>query len=295
MTNEANDILAQARNGSVAAIIQILNEKLTDSGVRTRAIFADGMLQLLCEGQTLDQLEQPVLVERIRYLLENIAPRNIRRVNIYSRIVREQQLLWLDEINRDPQGQVLWSEQITLKQPSFLKRVQADWAARQYTAANSDRGKSNSPKSATQKLREKRQFQRGLIGGALLGVILLLGGWWAYQRYLTENLANASNADPAPTPTPAAIASPQPSVTAAPVSPTVDPFVEAVRLAEQTVQASTTAQSAADWLRLATNWQRASELMAQVPNTDARYQTAQDRVISYRRNSEVSLEKAKQP
>ena len=52
MVNSVNDIAKQARRGSVSAIIQILNEKLADSGVRTRAIFEDGILQLLCEAPT---------------------------------------------------------------------------------------------------------------------------------------------------------------------------------------------------------------------------------------------------
>lgn len=285
MTNEANDIYAQAKNGSVAAIIQVLNEKLTDSGVRTRAIHADGMLQLLCEGQTLDQLEQPVLVERIRYLLEGISPRNIRRVNIYSRIVREQQLLWLDEINRDRDNQVLWSEEITLKQPNLLKRLQADWAIRKSENIRSDRGKSTTTRT-TQHRREKRQFWQGLAGGAIISG-LLVGGWWLYQRYGEGTLQPTSvttTNSPAPETSPT-----QPDPVAA-----TDPFADAVRLAEQTSRSSQTAQSAAEWLNLAAQWQQASDYMAQVAATDPRYKTAQNRVVEYRRNSEIALQKAKQ-
>ncbi|MDX2244207.1 MAG: hypothetical protein NW224_26340 [Leptolyngbyaceae cyanobacterium bins.302] len=289
MTNEANDIFTQAKNGSVAAIIQVLNEKLTDSGVRTRAIFADGMLQLLCEGQTLDQLEQPVLVERIRYTLENIAPRNIRKVNIYSRIVREQQLLWLDEINRDRENQVLWSEEITLKQPNLLKRLQDDWSIRRADGARSERGKSSSSKS-NQRLREKRQFWRGLLGGALVSG-LLLAGWLFYQRY-----GETAWMQPASVSTDGARSSDDASPPSQPqtVATKSDAFADAVRLAERTSRSSQTAQSAAEWLNLAAQWQQASDFMAQVPATDSRHQTAQDRVVEYRKNSEIALQKAKQ-
>ncbi|MEM8810643.1 MAG: hypothetical protein AAGF01_31930, partial [Cyanobacteria bacterium P01_G01_bin.38] len=123
MTDPANDIFGQAREGSVAAIIQILNERLMDVGIRTRAVFADGILQLLCEAPTPEQLDQPSVVEKIRKLLETISPRRIYKVNINSRIVREQQLLWLEEINRDPERHLLWSEMITLKQPHFIKQL----------------------------------------------------------------------------------------------------------------------------------------------------------------------------
>ena len=40
MADRINDIAWQAHLGSVAAIIQVLNEKLAKSGVRTRANFS---------------------------------------------------------------------------------------------------------------------------------------------------------------------------------------------------------------------------------------------------------------
>src|ERR671932_2720775 len=80
MRDPVDDIARQARQGSVAAIIQTLNEQLADVGVRTRAVFAAGVLQLLCEAATKEQLEQSVLIAQIRQILEDIAPRNIRRV-----------------------------------------------------------------------------------------------------------------------------------------------------------------------------------------------------------------------
>ncbi|WP_416666583.1 hypothetical protein [Egbenema bharatensis] len=126
MVDSIDDIARQARQGSVSAIIQILNEKLADSGVRTRAVFEQGVLQLLCEAATPEQLEQSVLVPDVRRILEAIQPRRIRRVNINSRIVREQQLLWLEEINRDGVNQLLWSEEIVLNRPNFMQRFFRD-------------------------------------------------------------------------------------------------------------------------------------------------------------------------
>ncbi len=113
MTDPMDDIVQQARQGSVAAIIQVLNEKLAEAGVRTRAMFADGVLQLLCEASSVSHLEQSFLVERVREILEWLAPRHIRRVKINSRIVREQQLLWLEEISREPEKQLLWAKKLS--------------------------------------------------------------------------------------------------------------------------------------------------------------------------------------
>ena len=111
--NPANDIRKQAHQGSVTAIIQVLNQNLVDVGVRTRAVFEGGVLQILCEADTPSQLSEATLPDRVKTILEDVSPRGVRRVNINSRIVREQQLLWLDEINRDP-AKLLWSKEVNL-------------------------------------------------------------------------------------------------------------------------------------------------------------------------------------
>lgn len=280
-----DDIARQARQGSVSAIIQILNEKLADSGVRTRAMFAQGVLQLLCEAQRPDQLEQPTLVSQVRQILESLQPRNVKRVNINSRIVREQQLLWLDEINRDPENQLLWSEEITLEKPSFLQRLMQDWQD-----AKPDPNRAALPKTSARLHREKKLFWRGLVGGASLSIFLLLLGWALYswlQPRLAEN-KTASSPQTSPGNTAGSVA---PSAPAASGTAT-DPFVAAVRLAESTAVAGQTAQTSAEWLKVASQWQHASDLMGQIQSTDPRYATAQDRVQRYQQNSETALEQA---
>jgi len=305
MTNEANNILKQASQGSVAAIIQVLNDKLADSGVRTRAIFADGVLQLLCEAATVEQLEPSILVERIRQILEAIAPRNIYRVRINSRIVREQQLLWLEEINRDPENQLLWSQEITLSKQNLFKQIARDWRTRA-----DDLAKTSLPKISPRQLREKRQFWRGLLGGASASLLLLLAGWALYRwlspgspnllsskapestTHLSTNQINPSTSSESASPAPAKPTSAVPPLATKSASSQVDPFVMAVRLAEQASQEGLSAKSSAQWLELAARWQQASDLMANVPASDQRYKTAQDRVNAYRKNSESALQEA---
>jgi hypothetical protein len=48
------------------------------------------------------------------------------------------------------------------------------------------------------------------------------------------------------------------------------------------------AETSADWLDLAARWQKASDLMAQVPASDPKYAIAQDRVQQYRQNSQAA-------
>ncbi len=172
--NPANDIRKQAHQGSVTAIIQVLNQDLADLGVRTRAVFDGGVLQLLCEADTPSQLSPDTLPDRVKVILESLAPRGVRRVNVNSRIVREQQLLWLDEINRDP-DKLLWSKEVTLARPNFVKTFLED-LQESFTPSPEAIG-GLSPRQA----REKRQFWRGILGGVGATIVLLGGGLVIYQ------------------------------------------------------------------------------------------------------------------
>jgi hypothetical protein len=289
MVDPVDDIARQARQGSVSAIIQILNEKLADSGIRTRAVFDQGILQLLCEAAKPEQLEQPIVIPRVRQILESLQPRSIRRVNINSRIVREQQLLWLDEINRDPDHQLLWSEEITLRQPNLFERWMQDWKTNA-----SESGRSDLPRTSPKRLaQEKRVFWRGLVGGASFSLFVLLLGWALYnwlQPKLTEpRQANSAVEGKTDTGNPAQQASPASASSTSGGDTQSDPFAAAVRLAEETAATGQTAQSSAEWLEVAARWQKASDLMSQIGPEDARFQ---DRVVVYRQNSEVALQQA---
>ncbi len=273
--DSVNDIFRQAHQGSVAAIIQVLNDKLSDSGVRTRAIFANGILQLLCEAATQEQLEQTTLTDRIQKILEAIQPRSVRRVNINSRIVREQQLLWLEEINRDPDGQVLWSKEIVLTRKNPLKRFFTDW--RDDRVESFDRPRTISPHL----MREHHQFKKGIVGGLAVSAGLLLAGWgvymWQEGRSSTALQPKSSNS----------------IQSASAVKLDQDNFATAVRLAERASEIGRTAQTPEQWRNLADTWGKASTLMATVPASDKRYAVALDRTALYRRYQESALQKVK--
>lgn len=284
--NPVNDIFGQARQGSVAAIIQILNERLLGDGIRTRAVFADGILQLLCEAPTVEQLDRAFVVERIKRELEVISPRRIRKVNVNSRTVREQQLLWLEEINRDPERQILWSELITLKQPPLLQRLWQDLRQRK------PRSEFPAIPSAAD-LKQRKSFVSGMTGGVGVVCLLLLVGWAFRERLGVTTTAGPSEPiaalEPAPATSPAQAV---PVADSVPIPEESDAFAKAVRLAEAAAAEGQTAQTPAQWLEIAARWQQASDLMAEVPSGDSRYRLAQDRVQAYQRYSETALKNA---
>ncbi|MFW6358459.1 MAG: hypothetical protein ACOC0N_04495 [Chroococcales cyanobacterium] len=277
MVNSRDDIAQQARQGSVAAIIQVLNEKLAQMGVRTRAVRSEGILQLLCEASTEQQLEQSQLVSRIQEILEAIAPRNIRQVNINSRIAREQQLLWLEEINRDPESQLLWSEKITLKKPNILQRLKPKSSQRPTVLGATA---SNSKVKLSSLRRNRGGHWRGIVGGVSVSLLIFWLGWLFSDR-LQPILQEIVRPTPEKLPSPDAVA-----------SPNSDSFSEAVRLAQEAWQKGEQATTAAEWLELAAKWERAADLMNAVGANHPRYDTAQDRVVLYRFYSQQSQENA---
>ncbi|WP_460200429.1 hypothetical protein [Scytonema sp. NUACC21] len=307
MVDRINDITWQAHQGSVAAIIQVLNDKLANSGVRTRAIFDNGVLQLLCEARTVDHLEQTTLVQQVQQILQSIAPRNIYRVNINSRIVREQQLLWLEEISRDPENQLLWTQEITLVQPNIFKQFIKDFKERV-----KEQGKAHLPMSQSSRLvivNNRNKFRnkfrnspiRGMLGGASLWVFLLGLGWAGYtlsgNKFKNSYHPEAFNSVVPATNTNQSKFPNQPTdspKTSTPASySSEDSFKSAVRIANQAYASGKTAKTPAQWLDLAARWERASELMKSVPPDHSRYEEAQIRTKLYKKYREAAEKEAK--
>lgn len=330
--NPATETFGQARQGSVAAIIQVLNERLADIGVRTRAVVADGMLQLLCEAATAEELEKEKVVARVRQELETISPQRIKRVKINSRVVKEEQLLWLEEINRDPENNLLWAEVITLKRPFFLQRWIRDRDLKPAGPIFRD---------ITEPEPTKTSFSSKLLGGVSLLLLVAIAAWLfrddfgPSQRLVpaetnpagstvtdeasasTRSVQPADNTDnrgdrTADT-TPGEATAPEASTpeqtppaangTQAPASAAGNPsnvnsgsvtdaFAEAVRIAEQAAIDGQTADTAAEWLDLAARWQKASDLMSNIPAGNEQYAVAQDRLATYQQNSQSALQKA---
>ncbi|WP_192881621.1 hypothetical protein [Nostoc sp. CENA543] len=280
MVDRINDIAWQAHQGSVAAIIQLLNDNLTKSGVRIRAIFVDGVLQLLCEAAKAELLEQSSLVEQIQQILESIAPRNIRRIRINSRIVREQQLLWLTELERE--NQLLWSQEITLAQPNIVQQLIKD-----FQIAQTELGQNNLPEFSSLSHKDKLRKSPKVKWQSAIGLCLLLSlGWIVYSQF-GEHLKNFVKLD-----NNSNFATANSNQTSSVDDKSDDSFAAAVRIANQASATGKIATTSTQWLELAAMWQRASDLMAAVPPDHSRYQEAKIRTQLYKKYSETAQKEA---
>ena len=306
MVDRINDIFWQAQQGSVAAIIQLLNQKLGSSGVRTRAMFADGVLQLLCEARTEDKLEKSTLVSTIRQILESIAPRNIYRININTRIVREQQLLWLEEISRkEGDNQLLWSEEFTLDKPNAFQQFIKDLQERKAEPVKISLPKTSQSSSiiVVKKNRHKNYawgwFFLGISICTVFGIAVLALNSSLGNKLKLSTLASDSKDILSIT---KSIKSPitnesnqkqsQETSNESNTKLTQDHFADAVRIANETTLNGKKARNSTQWLEIAASWQRASDLMAKVAPNHSRYKEAQIRTKLYRQYSEAAQKEA---
>lgn len=306
MIDRINDIFWQAQQGSVAAIIQLLNQRLASSGVRARAMFADGVLQLLCEAPTEDKLEKSTLVSTIRQTLESIAPRNIYRININTRIVREQQLLWLEEISRkEGDNQLLWSEEFTLEKPNAFQQFIKDLQERKPEPVKISLPKT--PQSSSIVLVKKNKQKNSAWGWLFLGISICMFfgiAGLALNSLLGNKLKLpmlVSDSKPS-LPITKTVESPitnepkkeqsQEVINESNAKLTQDYFADAVRIANQTTANGKKARNSTQWLEIAASWQQASDLMAKVAPSHSRYKEAQIRTKLYRQYSEAAQKEA---
>ncbi|MCL2933408.1 MAG: hypothetical protein MGG11_14500 [Trichodesmium sp. MAG_R03] len=285
MTNQINDTFMQARHGNIIAIIQIMNEQLAKLGVRIRAIFSDGVLQVLCEASEVQQLKKSSIVEEVKEILETISPHNIQQVRINSRVVQEQQLLWLEDITRETTNKLLWSQTIILTQPNILKKIANNFYKNKPTAIKIPLSKSIYAKGV-QKL---NQSQLDVIGIFFLSLLMLILG---IQINKWLNLSGVSQMNALEN-----AASQSPSFTNKKSSEEIEPkskaaFTQAVRLAQKAVADGKVAHSQEEWMAIAKAWQQAAELMASVSPSYSRYDIAVDRAEVYQKHSDIAKKEA---
>jgi hypothetical protein len=207
--------------------------------------------------------------------------------------VREDQLLWLQEINHDQDNQVLWSQEITLAQANIFKQLFQD-----FTEAQTESAKSDLPKTVSSRpillLNKNKQhtFPKIFLISSSSCSVLLLG------CFIYNQLGNKLNVFTLPAssqsfPATRSEIPPQPAVINNIIStPDDDPFAAAVRIANQASGSGKVAVTSIQWLELAASWQQASDLMNKVPPKHIRYQEAQIRTKLYKHYSQAAQKEA---
>lgn len=91
---------------------------------------------------------------------------------------------------------------------------------------------------------------------------------------------------------PTDLETPQDAEPAATPTVATDPWREGINAAMNAATLAQSAQSQAEWNAVASEWQKASELMSQVPQNSENYQAAQERVRQYAENQRIAQQRA---
>ncbi|OZH53023.1 hypothetical protein AFK68_20530, partial [Hydrocoleum sp. CS-953] len=71
-----------------------------------------------------------------------------------------------------------------------------------------------------------------------------------------------------------------------------NPWYFGVTSAQSAAQKAQTAQTKSEWNAVASDWQKAVDLMKKVPESDPNYQTAQTKVLEYQNNLDIAKQRA---
>jgi len=279
MASNMDNITQLAQQGSIKAIMQILNKQLRDAGVNTKIASGDhGVLEILCEAGHPENLDKHRIVNCIQQSLDQIAPRTFQKVHIQSHLTNDTQSLWVSTLSQGERRKLIWSEDIRINRISLFQKVIKGLGLKfpvQRSVKKINRAKLK--KDFDQWLKGDRQVW--LIMGAIAAVSL---GWaardWTFLKAQVQLQSTTTTPQDVPR---------DPDNL-----PEFDAFNQSVRLATQAANGGKTATTYAEWLDLANRWQQASDLMKRIPLDHPRYTEAQERVLSYRQNSEVALAKA---
>ncbi|MGB2924202.1 MAG: hypothetical protein WBB82_02775 [Limnothrix sp.] len=275
------NITQRAQQGSIKAIMQILNQQLRDVGVSTRVVLGvNGILEILCEAGHPENLDKGKIVDCIQRNLDHLSPRTFQKVHIQSCLTNNTQSLWVATLSQKERRKLLWSEHISIHHQTFFQRVSKSLGLEASAKKLAKAARLRKDQASLNRIwqGDRRVW---LVVGAIAAASM---GWmmrdWSLLKaqqqtqIINENTETQSQ-NSATTPT------------------DFDAFNQSVRLATQAAAGGQNATTYSEWVDLANRWQQASDLMKLVPQAHPRYTEAQERVLSYRQNSEVALAKAR--
>lgn len=283
-----SELTALARQGDPSAIAALMNRTLKPKGITAKAVARQGCLQIQLESAQVPN--QTALTQFVSKGLENLQVRSIRSVRLYGYQVGAEIPAWEEEI-------VLpGSEEPTVLEVEELQNGAMPAATITSSSFESDWQDGTPPPPP------RRRSNSWLP----LLAIALLAGLGALAYYLLPRLSPQPQPLPTLADSPVAVPTTDPTTDPTTTDPTTDPttanptatvtpsqtpFRDAVNRATAAATQTQTAATANEWRQVATLWEEAIALMNQVPQNDANYAIAQEKVSEYQGNLDYAQRK----
>ncbi|HEY9619632.1 MAG TPA: hypothetical protein V6C78_04640 [Crinalium sp.] len=308
MTASKPNILELAKQGDARAIAALMNRYLQPKGITATAALEDSCLQIWLESEQIPN--QPTLVEFVQKGMSNLGVETIRTVKLYGVQTGEPSPVWKEDIDLSPSLNVLEpvaSAQETSASPERLEAIQASQAYSEIHTGSTPEVDVAQPEAeipdqpspapaGTQGVTAMQGINWKLIIGLIIIALISFLSVAIVGKFLLEPKRQQSQPEPTSTSEPVTQPSTEPSASSTP-SPSTDatsgnPLEQARALGLSAAVNTQTANTKAEWDKVIADWQEAIRLLGQVPNGDANYATAQQKISEYQRNLDYAKRKA---
>ncbi|NEQ73240.1 MAG: hypothetical protein F6K23_09215 [Okeania sp. SIO2C9] len=322
----SNNLRELAKQGDPKIISSIINHSLQKKGINVQVTRDNGCLEVTLESDQVANQQAP-LVEFIRTGIVKLGVESIHTVKVYGIQTGDQQPVWEDEIilGTPPKSDLPDFEEERpdledIQQPidhiDHLdpEEVEADYETEtdedyyqegeydEETEYEETEYEENEEEISQQPQAQKKKTP--LILRILLLILLVsLGTLAAFHfsgifpfPYLSDSKPeNTETNDPGSsqpeTSSEDTETSPPPKTNDS-GSTVSNPWYFAVTSAQSAAKKAQTAQTKSEWNAVANDWQKAVDLMKEVPESNPNYQTAQIKVLEYQNYLDVANQKA---
>ncbi|MGD1807371.1 hypothetical protein ACP6PL_18295 [Dapis sp. BLCC M126] len=311
----SNNLRELAKQGDPKVISSIINHSLQKKGINVQVTKDNDSLEVTLESDQISN-QQASLVEFIRTGIVKLGVESINTVKVYGVQTGDDTPVWEEEffLGTPPTPDTFELEEES-EPEDFAETVddfdqELETVYETETDEDYDEGEydeegeyedddedddelSQEPKSQKKKI--------PLIPAILLGVILVAvaalaalhfsGMFPLFSQSKSENSESNKTSSSTPETSPSdsqTSGSPKTETTAA----DSNPWYFAVKSAQSAAQKAKTATTKSEWNAVASDWEKAVDLMKKVPESNPNYQTAQTKVLEYQNNLDIAKQRA---
>ena len=298
-----------AKQGDPKVISSIINHSLQKKGINVQVTKDNDTLEITLESDQVSNL-QASLVEFIRTGVVKLGVESINTVKVYGVLNSNETPAWEEEffLRTPPKTNTseLKKESEAKEFPKTVDNLDQELETAYETETDEDYEEEEDEEEVEydddgDELSEKPHSQKkNLITAILLSFLLVLVAAPAALHFSgifslpflsplnSENSRSNGTNQPKPETSPG---DSQPS--GSPNTTTVsNPWYFAVTSAQSAAQKAQIAQRKSEWNAVASDWQKAVDLMKKVPESNPNYQTAQTKIIEYQNNLDIAKKRA---
>lgn len=318
----SNNLRELAKQGDPKVISEIINHSLQKKGINVQVARDNGCLEVTLESNQVSN-QQAALVEFIKTGIVKLGVESIHTIKVYGVQAGDETPVWEEEIllGTPPDNPIPEMEEISEAEdfPEPLDELDEEVEADYETETEEDyddegeydeeeieydEGETEEEEEESQPQPQKKKTP--LILAILLLILLVpvatlaalhfsgiyvlpfLSGSKSEETKADTTDSSTSTASP---PDSQASASPKPTKSPTTVS---DPWYFAVTNAQSAAKKAQTAKTQSEWNAVANDWQKAVDLMKEVPQSHPNYQKAQEKIPEYQNNFDIAKQRAAQ-